>query len=112
MSLFEQKLHSLKSEKCKLEKRMESYRASLNYDASVDIHEYKHLYCSQIVADVYKRIGVLPKGRLSHLYLPADFSSNVYTKGMFLEKHYQFSPEIIVHKKRECVCIRFNLLVD
>ena len=98
--LLELKIQELKAKKKQLEIELKSYEETWeDFDDTSDAPESsRDFHCGQLVADVYKLTGVALKVRLSHLYTPSDFSSNVFTKGLLLEKGYQFSPEIVMYK--------------
>ena len=56
------------------------------------------LFCSELVAEAYTRLGLLPKNEVSSEYTPADFSAKA---GMKLKGGAKLGPEIeiILNKK-------------
>eukprot|EP01041_Mallomonas_annulata_P001146 gene1146-2213_t len=60
----------------------------------------KRFFCSELVATVFQAAGIQIPSKCSNMFIPADFSSQTLTRGIWLSSEYSFSPDIHIDTTR------------
>jgi hypothetical protein len=79
-----------------IEEQLFAADKSLALEFDSEVIDLQRTNCSQLVADVYLRMGVIEAVRSSLHYIPADFSSDNSTHTIHLMPGYSFTPNLVV----------------
>lgn len=65
----------------------------LSYEMALNEPDLSSIFCGELLAETYQRLGLFPKEKPSNEFVPADFSSDRLT---ILQKDYYFGDEVII----------------